>query len=63
MLRQNKKHSDSIALTKSLPIASQRLCRNWLALSVIASQCHLSQRERLWQAGPLFTGRLRLDMA
>ena len=24
-----------------------------LALSVIASQCHLSQRERLWQAWPL----------
>ena len=26
-----------------------------------ASQCHLSQRERLWQAGSLSTGRLRLD--
>ena len=24
---------------------------------------HLSQRERLWQAGPLFTGRPRPDMA
>ena len=34
-----------------------------LALSVIASQCHLSQRERLWQAGPLPTGRRRPDMA
>ena len=32
-----------------------------LNLSVIASQCHLSQRERLWQAGSLSTGRLRLD--
>ena len=44
------RHSDSIALTKSLPIAAQRLFRAGLALSVIASQCHLSQRERLWQA-------------
>ena len=26
-------------------------------------RCHLSQRERLWQAGTLFTGRLRLDRA
>ena len=48
---------------KSLLIAVWRLCRNWLALSVIASQCHLSQRERLWQAGPLPTGRLSPDMA
>ena len=41
------RHSDSIALTKSLPIAAQRLFRAGLALSVIASQCHLSHRERL----------------
>ena len=41
---------DSIALIKSLPIAAQRLFRAGLALSVIASQCHLSQGERLWQA-------------
>ena len=34
------RHSDSIALTKSLPIAAQRLFRAGLALSVIASQCH-----------------------
>ena len=27
----------------------------------LASQCHLSQRERPWQAGSLSTGRLRLD--
>ena len=46
----NPRHSDSIALTKSLPIAAQRLFPAGLALSVIASQCHLSQRERLWQA-------------
>ena len=57
----NPRHSDSIALTKSLPIAAQRLFPAGLALSVIASQCHLSQRERLWQAGSLPTGRLRLD--
>ena len=31
------------------------------ALSVIASQCHLSQRERPWQAGQVYAGRLRLD--
>ncbi len=43
--------------------ASQRLFPAGLALSVIASQCHLSQRERLWQAGPLPTGRLRPDRA
>ena len=30
-------------------------------LSVIASQCHLSQRERPWQAGQVYAGRLRLD--
>ena len=49
-LTANPRHSDSIALTKSLPIAAQRLFRAGLALSVIASQCHLSQGERLWQA-------------
>ena len=32
-------------------IAAQILFRAGLALSVIASQCHLSQGERLWQAG------------
>ena len=50
-LTENHRHCDSIALTKSLPIAAQRLFPAGLALSVIASQCHLSQRERLWQAG------------
>ena len=49
-LPENHRHSDSIALIKSLPIAAQRLFRAGLALSVIASQCHLSQRERLWRA-------------
>ena len=33
-----------------MPIAVQILLGSELALSVIASQCHLSQRERLWQA-------------
>ena len=50
MLTKNWERDDSIALTKSLPIAAQRLFRAGLALSVIASQCHLSQRERLWQS-------------
>ena len=62
-LTENHRHRDSIALTKSLPIAAQWLFPAGLALSVIASQCHLSQRERLWQAGSLPTGRLRLDIA
>ena len=44
---EKHKHSDSIALRKSLLIAARRLFRAGLALSVIASQCHLSQRERL----------------
>ena len=60
-LTANPRHRDSIALTKSLPIAAQRLFPAGLALSVIASQCHLSQRERLWQGGSLSTERLRLD--
>ena len=34
MLTKNRERDDSIALTKSLPIAAQRLYRNWLALSV-----------------------------
>ena len=50
LLTENHRHCDSIALTKSLPIAAQWLFPAGLALSVIASQCHLSQRERLWQA-------------
>ena len=63
MLTANPRRCDSIALTKSLPIAAQRLFRAGLALSVIASQCHLSHRERLWQVGPLPTGRPRRNMA
>ena len=53
MLTQMCRHGDSIALTKGLLIALRRLCRTGPALSVIASQCHLSQGERLWQAGKL----------
>ena len=53
MLTKMRRHGDSIALTKGLFIAVRRLCRTGLGLSVIASQCHLSQGERLWQAGKL----------
>ena len=53
LLKKKHKRRERIALTKSLPIAVQRLCRDRLTLSVIASQCHLSQRERLL-AAPLF---------
>ncbi len=53
MLTKMRRHGDSIALTKGLFIALRRLCHTELALSVIASQCHLSQGERLWQAGKL----------
>ena len=45
----NYEHSDSIALTKSLPIAVCRLCRAGLALSGASRQ--LSQRESL-EAAP-----------
>jgi len=51
MLPENHKHSDSIALTEGLLIAARRLSGDGLALSVIASQCHLSHRERLSPAG------------
>ena len=41
-LTEMYKRGDSIALTKGLLIAAQILLGNGLALSVIASQCHLS---------------------
>ena len=63
MLPENHKHSDSIALTEGLLIAARRLSGDGLALSVIASQCHLSHRERHWRAGPLSAGRWKLNMA
>ena len=59
-LTANPRHSDSITLTKSLPIAAPTAlsCR---ACPLRHLRCHLSQRERLWQAGSLPTGRLRFD--
>ena len=97
MLTKNRERDDSIALTKGLLIAAQRLFRAGLALSVTfgatarvaapSIRCALlascwprpqqllpvsaagggrrrcSQRERLWQVGPLPTGRLRRNMA
>ena len=53
MLTGMRQRSDWSALTKERIIAVSQLCRTGLALSVIASQCHLSQGERLWQAGKL----------
>ena len=50
MLTRACKHRDSLALTKALLLAAQRLSDRRLALSVIAPQCHLSQRERLLAA-------------
>ena len=47
---QTALHCDSIAPTKSLPIAARRLFRAGLALSVTPVACHLSQRERPWQS-------------
>ena len=52
---------DSITLTKALLIAVRRLYRTGLALSVIASQCHLSQRERHWRAGQAHAGQAKFD--
>ena len=45
MLTENRRHSDSIALTKRLPIAVKRPCRAGLALSGASRQ--LSQGESL----------------
>ena len=60
-LTEKHRHSDRIALTKSLPIAVCRLCRAGLALSGASRQ--LSQRESPWQAGFDRAGRLRHNMA
>ena len=49
MLTENRRHSDSIALMKRLPIAVKRPCRAGLALSGASRQ--LSQRESL-EAAP-----------
>jgi len=61
-LTKKSRRSDSIALTKSLPIAAWRLPGDGLALSVIAARCHLSQRERLWHVGPLSADRWKLNI-
>ena len=45
MLTENRRHSDSIALMKRLPIAVKRPCRAGLALSGVSRQ--LSQGESL----------------
>ena len=47
-LTKKSGRSDSIALPKRQLIAAWRLSGDGLALSVNASHCHLSQRERLW---------------
>jgi hypothetical protein len=49
-LTKKSRRSDSIALPKRQLIAVWRLSGDGLALSVNASHCHLSQRERLWLA-------------
>ena len=46
-LTRTCRRGNSIALTEGLLIAAWQLCPAGLALSVIAPQCHLSQRERL----------------
>ena len=63
MLTENHKRGDSIALTEGLFIAARRLSGDGLALSVIASQCHLSHRERHWHVGQLCADRWKLNMA
>ena len=62
-LTENHKRGDSIALTEGLLIAAQRLSGDGLALSVIASQCHLSHRERHWRTGQLCADRWKFNMA
>ena len=47
-LPKNKSTAITSALTKADIIAVLLLSEDGLALSVIASQCHLSQMERLW---------------
>ena len=49
-LTKKSRRSDSITLTKRQLIAVWRLSGDGLALSVNASHCHLSQRERLWHS-------------
>ena len=41
--------------------SARQLPGSVLALSVIASQCHLSHRERHWRAGQAHAGRAKFD--
>ena len=61
MLAKTKNTAIIAALTKVDIIAAQILSENGPALSVIASQCHLSQRERHWRAGQAHAGRAKSD--
>ena len=56
MLAKTKNTAIIAALTKVDIIAAQILSENGPALSVIASQCHLSQRERLLLKGRSLLG-------
>ena len=53
-------HSDSIALTKNLLIAAQKLFCPGLALSGATRQ--LSQRESPWHVGQVYAGRAKHDV-
>ena len=54
-------HSDSIALTKNLLIAAQKLFCPGLALSGATRQ--LSRRESLWHVGQVYAGRAKHDVS
>ena len=54
-------HSDSIALTKNLLIAAQKLFCPGLALSGATRQ--LSQRESLWHVGQVYAGRAKHNIS
>ena len=54
-------HSDSIALTKNLLIAAQKLFCPGLALSGATRQ--LSQRESPWHVGQVYAGRAKHDVS
>jgi len=58
-----RRRSDSIALTKGLLIAAQRLSGDGLALSVIAARCQLPQRGSHWRAGQAHAGRAKFILS
>ena len=62
MLAKTKNTAIIAALTKVDIIAAQILSENGPALSVIASQCHLSHRERHWRAGQGPAGRAKFTL-